>query len=75
MHHHIDWEYDNDDGDTVCVEIPARWEICGTCSGEGKHSRALGAITEEDRDQYWSEDEFHDYMNGGYDSPCEDCKG
>jgi len=71
----ITWEYENDNGECYDVEIPAHWEICGTCRGEGKHSRALGAITMEDRDQYWSEDEWEGYMNGDYDSPCSDCKG
>lgn len=52
-----------------------KWIICPTCSGDGAHSRALGAITEEDRERDWSHDEWEDYMNGGYDTTCDTCSG
>lgn len=71
----IRWEYENDDGECQMVDIPAKWEICCECSGEGKSSAYLGAITQEDRDLHWSHDEFEDYMNGGYDRTCESCGG
>lgn len=51
-----------------------KWHICPRCDGEGKHSLALGAITSSDRAE-WSDDEFSDYMAGGYDSRCETCRG
>ncbi len=72
----IEWiQHDEATGDEISHDLPAKWEICGTCQGEGRHSLALGAITEEDRDQYWSEDEWDDYRAGGYDSQCDTCKG
>jgi len=51
-----------------------RWEICSNCEGNGSHSRHLGVITGSDRDD-WSDEEFNDYMNGSYDTPCSVCAG
>lgn len=47
------------------------WRICPTCSGEGKHSRALGVVNPDD----FSPDEWEDYLSGGYDQPCSTCEG
>ena len=49
----------------------SKWHICPTCSGEGSHSIALGVIDVNE----WDSDELSDYFAGGYDSPCETCKG
>jgi len=68
------FEYENDDGDEVCVEIPMEWQICYVCNGEGKESAYLGAITQEDRDRDWDHDDFAHYMSGGYDRPCAACR-
>lgn len=61
--------------DEIEVDLPTHREVCGTCNGYGKHSRHIGAITAEDRDRDWSEDEFDSYMSGAYDRTCEECKG
>jgi RecJ-like exonuclease len=50
------------------------WRICPECEGEGKHSKALGIIS-SDRQDEWSEEEFENYMSGGYDQRCSTCKG
>lgn len=65
---------DEEAGDLAYVEFPAAWEICGVCDGEGKSSAYLGAITEEDR-QDWSEESWESYLAGGYDRQCDCCKG
>ncbi len=52
-----------------------KWEICSNCEGNGKHSRHLGLITSSEREQDWSDEEFDDYMNGGYDVTCSVCRG
>lgn len=62
--------FDEDENE---IELPTKWAICGTCRGNGKHSLRIGAITQEDREQ-WSDDEFADYMAGGYDERCDDCE-
>lgn len=74
----IEWEryVETDDGEEeTVVDLPAKWEICSVCDGEGKHSHALGAITEEDRARDWDADEWEGYLSGAYDSPCGQCKG
>jgi RecJ-like exonuclease len=49
-------------------------EICANCEGHGKHSKAIGVITSEDRLE-WSDEEFDAYLGGAYDRLCEVCKG
>ena len=54
--------------------MTTKWEICCNCDGNGKHSKHLGVITSSDRDD-WDDEEFDDYMNGAYDTPCSVCRG
>jgi RecJ-like exonuclease len=49
----------------------SKWEICCNCEGEGAHSKRLGVINVDD----WDSESLDDYMAGGYDQPCEVCKG
>ena len=65
---------ETDESGEVTEALPARWEICHICEGDGKHSRHMGAITESDRAQ-WSEEEIQGYFAGAYDIKCDDCKG
>jgi len=65
----------DEDGVETEATIPAKWIICGTCNGDGAHSRHLGAITASERERDWSADEWEDYIAGGYDRECEDCNG
>lgn len=54
--------------------LPGHWVICSTCDGHGKHSRNLGAFTQED----WEQESYEfkeDYLAGAYDSTCEECGG
>jgi RecJ-like exonuclease len=55
------------------VQLPARYEVCSRCDGEGKSSAHLGSFSREDFDE--DPDFAEDYMNGAYDIPCEKCKG
>lgn len=63
------------DDEWPMIRIPAVYKVCPTCRGKGRHSNAIGVITQEDRDQNWTQEEFDDYMNGAYDQICEECKG
>jgi len=63
------------DGAEVTEALPARWEICHVCEGDGKHSRDIGAITESERQNDWTPEEFDGYLAGAYDKTCDDCKG
>jgi hypothetical protein len=67
----------NEDGDTgEPLEVPAVFEVCGTCDGQGKHvapgidSHGLSA---EDFDE--DPDFAEDYFAGRYDIPCNECHG
>lgn len=74
MHRAIEVTFYTDEGDEVVLDLPARWEICGDCEGEGKSSAYLGALTEDVRAD-WHPDELDDYLRGRYDRACECCKG
>lgn len=56
------------------INIPAVWEICETCGGDGTSSAYLGAFTSDDiveLGEEWRED----YFAGRFDRPCDECKG
>jgi hypothetical protein len=59
--------------------LPARYEVCDRCGGEGKHSdpRIDGnGITEDEwNGPEWSEEERETYLSGGYGVTCHDCSG
>lgn len=50
-------------------ELSWKYEICGTCEGQGSHSLRFGAITADQKDE-WDPDEWESYMSGDYDEPC-----
>jgi hypothetical protein len=70
------WETEDDDGIEVTHRLKCRWEVCGTCEGEGRHvnpSIDCGGLTREDFDRDPGFEE--DYMGGAYDVTCNECKG
>lgn len=71
----IEFSFIDEEGDSIVESLPAQWEICQYCEGEGAHCRHLGAITEEDRRNEWSEEEFQAMLDGALDRECEVCKG
>ncbi len=64
----------DDEGCEIEEQLAAKWEICDTCEGEGKHCQHLGAITQSEFSQ-WDQEEINSYFSGGYDKQCDDCKG
>lgn len=58
------------------IELPAKWEVCDRCDGEGKHVNPAidgNGISREDFDQ---DPDFEEaYFAGRYDVTCEECKG
>jgi len=72
--HTLDFSYTDEEGTEITEALPAIWEICDTCSGDGHHCQHLGAITESEFSQ-WDQDEVGSYFSGGYDKTCEECKG
>jgi hypothetical protein len=59
----------------INVHLPATWEICPACQGAGQSSAHLGAITQDDWENDWSDDEREDYLGGAYDHICAVCGG
>ena len=57
-------------------EIPAHWDICESCDGEGGTSSHLGAFTSEEfYEAFETEEDQQRYFNGGYDNKCDECNG
>lgn len=55
--------------------MPARWEICARCEGDGHHSNPAidgNGITQSEWAE-WEADEREAYMSGRYDIGCKDC--
>lgn len=44
-------------------DYPAKWEICGTCHGHSRHTRAVEGKTVD----------LSMYLSGKYDERCADC--
>lgn len=64
---------DDGENEPVTIELPAHWEICSRCAGDGTSSAYLGSFTRED---FIEDPDFaEDYMSGVYDRPCEKCHG
>lgn len=66
----------DDEGDySEEIELPAKWEVCGRCHGEGKHDPASfsGGFSAED---FAEDPDFaEEYFKGSYDVSCEECHG
>lgn len=75
----IEFTYENDDGEEVVVEFPAKYEVCGRCQGEGKHVNPSidghGITMDEWYGPDWDDESRDTYMSGGYDVTCHECKG
>lgn len=73
------WTYDID-GDEVEVDLPAKYEVCGTCEGNGTHlNPSIGqhAYSSEEFYESFDEEEQEQYFKRGgmYDVQCEECNG
>jgi RecJ-like exonuclease len=59
------------------MTIPARYEVCDRCHGEGKHVNPAidgNGITASEMDEL-GDDFREDYIAGVYDVACEECRG
>lgn len=72
----ITYSAEDEEGDyEETVELPAIWEVCGRCHGEGKHDPEsfAGGFSSED---FAEDPDFaEEYFKGSYDVPCEECHG
>jgi len=76
--------YEDEDGEEceeeVSIDVPFRYEVCGTCNGKGTHvnpsidASGYGSY-DDDCDYYEDEDGGDPYTAGHYDVTCYECKG
>ena len=58
------------------IEIPATYEVCGTCEGKGSHvNPSIDAHGLTANDFYDDPDFREEYFSGRYDVACYECKG
>lgn len=75
--HTINWTEEDDDGNEVGHRLPAKYEVCDRCCGEGSHVHPAidgNGITASEWAE-WDDEEKQDYLAGNYDVPCEKCGG
>lgn len=68
---------DSDDND---IELPAKYEVCSRCRGEGKHTNPNidgNGITASEWERMTDDDpDFpENYLSGMYDVQCKKCNG
>ena len=78
----IEWETVDDDFVDVVHQLPAKWEVCHDCRGEGKYpDRSFSPFgdgvytSSEFYEAYDTPDEREEYFDGKYDVECETCCG
>jgi len=66
----------DEEGNDITLDLPLKWEVCGTCNGAGSHvnpSIDSNGLSAED---FADDPDFeHDYFSGAYDIPCNECGG
>lgn len=76
----IQFTWENDDGDEVELELPAKHEVCARCQGHGTHlNPSIGehAYTAEEFEESFDDEGREEYFRHGgrYDVMCEECHG
>lgn len=74
----IEFTFENDDGEEIGHEFPAKKEVCGRCLGEGKHTDPSidgHGISQEEWANEWDEESRENYFSGVYDVTCSVCNG
>lgn len=72
----IVFEMVDDEGACTEVELPAKFEVCGRCRGEGKHVNPAIDGNGITREQFDEDPDFQEsYFSGVYDVSCEECGG
>ena len=67
-------ETEDNDGAEITLALPAVWQICGFCEGDGKSCAYLGSYTWEEMHEQ-GEEFIEDYFSGAYDRQCSECSG
>ena len=65
-----------EDNQGLEVEVPAVWEVCGTCEGQGSHVNPSIDSHGISAEEFYEDPDFaEDYFSGRYDVPCNECGG
>lgn len=68
--------YCTDGTGTETFELPAKFEICGTCQGRGSHVNPSIDAHGISREEFDEDPDFREsYMSGMYDVSCYECHG
>lgn len=68
--------YEDEDGEEVTIILPAKYEVCETCNGKGKHVHAGIDSHGISADEFAEDPDFRDdYYSGRYDVSCDECNG
>lgn len=68
--------FDHEAGTQIEVELPAKFEVCSRCDGEGKHTNPAIDGNGISREQFDEDPDFEEaYRSGRYDVQCERCAG
>ncbi len=58
------------------VTVPAKYEVCATCEGRGKHVNPAIDSHGISGDEFAEDPDFRDdYFSGAYDVDCYECRG
>jgi hypothetical protein len=72
----ITFEMYDDEGASTEVELPAKFEVCSRCGGEGKHTNPSIDGNGLSREEFDEDPDFREaYFSGVYDVQCEECGG
>lgn len=76
MSRYININWENEDGLEIVTSVPARFEVCNNCDGEGKHLHNSIRYVDFTPEEMSEDHDFkNDYFNGAYDVVCETCNG
>lgn len=65
---------ENNEGEEL--EIPAKYEVCGTCEGKGSHVNPSIDSHGISPEEFAEDRDFEEsYFRGDYDVPCNECHG
>lgn len=66
----------DENGDELEVSFPAKYVVCGTCDGKGKHVNPSIDSHGISAEEFYEDPDFRDdYCSGMYDVSCYECSG
>ncbi len=67
---------EDEEGESSSHELPAKFEVCGTCEGRGRHVNPSIDSEGISAEQFAEDPDFEEsYFAGHYDQTCVECDG